>query len=371
MKLRIREVGCPDFEVDLDLESSVAEMKVAATAGCDIDPDFMKVMYKGKVLKDQDSLRSSGVDGLQPLIVARVKTAVASNPEASSSTTPTPLKQDILHVAVKGPNGSEVSVEITKEELFSETRTRIASLFSLSEQEIHFVLRGKILKDGDKTSTASILVSGDVLRIAKRAVQAPPTTITPPQTTGYDPAARAGGAGMPMPNVFGTAPMDLQTLLARDGGGDGPDPAYLEMLQRQWAEAARRQQQVEQVPLEVRLPREVRAMGRQVRLLVAEQQGVNVDDVEEDEELLDHIARTMAEARARLAPVPNPRFFVSHALARASQRQALHSRLLRETGDMDPDLEDALMAAEQQSLAATRASRNTDNCDSPNKSQAS
>merc|ERR1712066_1049052 len=138
------------------------------------------------------------------------------------------------------------------------------------------------------------------------------------------------------------------------------DPNTLEDLQRQMFAGIARQQEVarqqEQLPLEVRLPREVRAMGQRVRFLVAERQGVDVNSIEEDQDLLDHIARTMAEARARGAPVPNPTVFVDRALARASQARALHARLEREASG-NPELEDALMQAEQVTAAAARAPR--------------
>merc|ERR1712232_149517 len=134
-------------------------------------------------------------------------------------------------------------------------------------------------------------------------------------------AMSAGGAGMPMPNAFGGAPqMDLQALLGdhlQNGFGQGLeqlDPGQLEDLQRRMFAGIVQQQararQREELPIEVRLPREVQAMGQQVRYLVAERQGVDVNSIEEDQELLDHIARTMAEARARGAPVPNPTVFV-------------------------------------------------------------
>mmetsp|Transcript_65816 Transcript_65816/g.195871 ORF Transcript_65816/g.195871 Transcript_65816/m.195871 type:complete len:128 (-) Transcript_65816:157-540(-) len=78
---------------------------------------------------------------------------------------------------------------------------------------------------------------------------------------------------------------------------------------------------------------------------------------EEDPELLAHIARTMAEARARGAPVPRAAQFVDRALNRARDARALGARLEREASGLQPELEDALAAAEQTTAAAARAPR--------------
>jgi hypothetical protein len=257
-------------------------------------------------------------------------------------------------VLLKGPNGAEQSLDVQSSESVSQMRVRAAALFSLSGEEIHLVVRGKILKDEDAVSS---LAMGDVLRIARRAVQASSSTTSAAVAPATDDRMSHGGTGAPMPNAFGTAPMDLQTLLAGAGnGGADLNPAALEALQRQLAAAARRQEAA-QLPLEVRLPREVRLMGHQVRLRVAERQGVDPENIEEDPSLMDHIARTMAEARARGAPVPNIDFFVNHTLSRAEQARALNTRLNREADGLDPELEDALIAAEQVTAAAARAPR--------------
>merc|ERR1712232_470431 len=89
-------------------------------------------------------------------------------------------------------------------------------------------------------------------------------------------------------------------------------------------------------------------------LLAAEQEG-EADDSTEDPELTAEIARTLGEARARGVPVPNIQIFVERALVRARERRALAERLRREAGDMDPDLEDAVAAAESSVQAAARA----------------
>lgn len=113
-------------------------------------------------------------------------------------------------------------------------------------------------------------------------------------------------------------------------------------------------------------------MEREVRLLAAHRQRGDARDGRaapgqwpdppeeaegEDPELLAHIARTMAEARARGAPVPRAAQFVDRALDRARDARALGERLDREASGLQPELEDALAAAEQAAAAAARAPR--------------
>lgn len=375
MQLRIRAAGCQDLDIEIGSDATVAEVKVAATAGCDIDPEAMKVIYRGKVLKDEMTLQACGVDGAQPLHVARGKAppaeagAAAASSAVAMDTQPAadaPSDSAAMRVIFKGPGGCEASLEVSRYEPLCQMRGRAAALFGLSGEEIHLVLRGKLLKDDDAAFTTCNLAQGDVLRVAKRALPAAATgsaSTAPGLQDAAAAAVAAGAAGAPMPNAFGSGPvdlqtlhgptiggrMDLQTLLAR---GENFDPIAMEAFQQQLAAAVRGPAQAQQVPVEVRLPREVRAMGLQVRRVVAERQGVDVDSIEEDQDLIDHIARTMAQARARGAPVPNLNYFVEHALNRGAQARALTTRLNREADGLDPELEDALMAAEQATAAA-------------------
>jgi len=73
--------------------------------------------------------------------------------------------------------------------------------------------------------------------------------------------------------------------------------------------------------------------------------------------MLADIAGTLAECRSRGAPVPNARVFVDRAVERRRQARALQARLDREASGMEPELEDALAAAEVSVAAAARMPR--------------
>jgi len=203
--------------------------------------------------------------------------------------------------------------------------------------------------------------------VARRAVQQPAAAGAAPQAVASD-AATASAAGSPMPMAWGSGPQTLAALLAREA----EDPAVAAALQAMGQPGLVRPPAPDAaVPLEVRLPREVRAMEQQVRRLVAERRRADAagglgapqgppgdeDEGDEDPELLAHIARTMAEARARGAPVPRAVQFVDRALDRARDARALDVRLEREASGLQPELEDALAAAEQSTAAAARAPR--------------
>ena len=47
LQIRMRPAGAGEFQVEVEEGSTVQEVKVAATAGCDIDPELMRIVYKG------------------------------------------------------------------------------------------------------------------------------------------------------------------------------------------------------------------------------------------------------------------------------------------------------------------------------------
>lgn len=372
MRLRVRAAGFADFELDLEPSATVAEAKIEATAGCDVDPEAMRLIYRGRVLQDSRTLEACGVDGSEAVHVARGRApagggsglppAAGSTGSVASSTGTAVLPagdQSSVQVVVRGPGAVDASLDLRANESLAVVRGRAAALCGLEADHVHLVLRGRLLKDDQATISDSCVASGDVLRVARRAVQqatSSPATLT---TTVPNATTVSGSMGSPMPMAWGTGPDSLQALLARQGGGE-------------FVQGRLFPQQEVPMPMEVRLGREVRAMEHQVRRLVEErrvgeagrggappgrQQEPAAQADEADPELLAHIARTMAEARARGAPVPRAAQFVDRALSRAHDARVLGERLDREASGMDPELEDALTAAEQSAAAAVRAPR--------------
>merc|ERR1712060_212969 len=85
--------------------------------------------------------------------------------------------------------------------------------------------------------------------------------------------------------------------------------------------------------------------------------GTGEDEEEVDAETMADISRVLAEARARGAPVPNAAVFVDRAVQRRREALVTQARLDREASGMDPELEEAFLAAEQTARAAERAPR--------------
>jgi len=233
---------------------------------------------------------------------------------------------------------------------------------------------------------------GETVRVARRAVQqAEPSTPAAMSDEAQDPTVHVGA---PMPMAWGGQgglptmdPAMMQMLSQAVGGAvaqtaPGENPAAqmdAQQVRRLEQDLRAMMQQFQPAApargggggrddLRTELERQARNMERQVRWLLAQRRAANTeiatppvqpaqppeDDTDEDPELLAYITRTFAEARARGAPVPNARAFVDHALVRAQQRQELQARLDREASGLQPELEDALAAAEVSVAAAAR-----------------
>mmetsp|Transcript_64836 Transcript_64836/g.154796 ORF Transcript_64836/g.154796 Transcript_64836/m.154796 type:complete len:405 (+) Transcript_64836:66-1280(+) len=375
--VRVLVAGAPEFQVQLEQDATVADVKIAATSGCDIDPEIMRIIFKGKVLGDSDLLEASGVQNMDPLHIARgrpTSAAVAgsSAPAAAQSGAPPAQDASSLCICVRGIGGLDTSIQDLKPgDLVAKVRGLVAELCSMEAGAIHLIFKGRILKDTETLESNSI-VDGSVLRCAKRSAA---TSDSFPQadvgTSEATATAEEGMMGSAMPMAWdGNAAQQIQqlgqALFANMAGQQQPPAELQEVLQglagspegrlaaqQALAAIARQHAAPPQArnDYHARLEQEVRLMQREVRAMIEEQQG---SDLEVDEELLADVARTMAEARARGAPVPNASAFVERALARARQRREREARFAREASGLDPDLEDALADAEQRQAAEAR-----------------
>lgn len=382
-KVRIRAAGCPDFDVELDAMATILDVKIAATAGCDIDPDVMRIICKGKILKDDAVLNSCGLRDGDALHVASGPPA-AKTPIAESAANASPvLAVPSIRITLKGLGGLDADLDgLRADESVARIRELAAQRFNVTADEVHLLHKAKMLKDATSLRDAGI-ASGDVIRIARRQVAASPTPSTVASAPRSDGAVGSGAAGAPMPNVFGgrglpPAAEEHARLAARALGVPLEDLLGGVPLDQAMAvaNAAARQMPPEHPggetheAIQARLWREAQDMEMQVRAYLAQERArarqqalgpgaanpVPEDDDmgAEDAELMADIAGTLAEARSRGAPVPNPRVFVDRAVARRGQSRALQARLDREASGMEPELEDALAAAELASAAQAR-----------------
>jgi len=377
MQLRIRIAGCPDFQVEVDSSATVMDAKVAATAGCDIDPEGMKVIVGGRVLQDSDELAKFCVDGQVTLHIAR---GVAAQPTASkqasaiqSSTsascklddnamsgsdgiTSTSPMQFTLHLIL--PGGVRVSLDnLCHDEPVVNIRQAVASRCNLAAEQVHLLHKAKVLRDGAMLSQYGIN-SGDVLRVARRGGQNPSDAVSKKEgeETSTQTLENGERTGAPIPmawaansterplsaELLGVTEQQLQQLMAGIAGRPAPPIES----HGDWQQ---------------RLAREAATMAGQVQAYLAQEEQADEElragGPEDNERLVAHIAGVLAEARARGAPVPRARFFVDRELARRREARALQARLDREASGLDPDLEDALVAAQRSAAAAETAPR--------------
>lgn len=327
LQLRVR-AGCLDFGINLEKTASVQEVKVASTAGCDIDPELMKVIYKGRVLKDEETLDALCIQSGEALHIAKGTAKPGYDPKA------VPISD--VEIQLKGPGGGDVRVPVRLGDGVADLRKVASSHFE--EKDVHLLFKGKMLKDGASLEACGV-TAGATVRVARRQVEPrhdPPTAPVPTEVASVSNV---------MPMAWGET-SDLRTAL--DGLGLPPQQALalLQMAQSRPAESP--------AEMQARWAREAADMTRQVR-------GYLERSGEMDEELLTEISsdisRTLAEARGRGAPVPNAAVFVDRAVARMRQAKARQERLDREASGIDPEIEEAFAAAEQSVSAAQRAPR--------------
>lgn len=365
--LRLRPAGGAEFQVELEQSASILEVKVAATAGCDIDPELMKIIHKGRVLRDEELLGALGIQNGEALHIAKGMAASAQKgylDKASSDA------RDSLEIQLKAPGGIEVTFDADSKDPVEELRKNAASRCGLKVEEIHLLHKGKILKDGLSLGSCGI-ANGSTVRVARR--QAEQIERKEPVTVEAEPEA---GSAMPM--AWGSdSPLDMaqMRMMAAAMGvpldrllGNLPPQQAMQMVQQEMAQLRRAPLGETTAEMQARWAREAGDMARQVRAYLDREghegregregaEDRDGENLEDDDELLADISRTLADARARGAPVPNAAVFVDRAVARRRQARAFQQRMDREASGLDPEIEDAFAAAEQSVTAAARAPR--------------
>lgn len=357
--LRLRPAGGAEFQVELEQSASILEVKVAATAGCDIDPELMKIIHKGRVLRDEELLEALGIQNGEALHIAKGMAAPTQKGYLDKGTS-----ANSLEIQLKAPGGIEVTLAVDSKDPVEELRKSAASRCGLKVEEIHLLHKGKILKDGLSLDSCGI-ASGSIVRVARR--QAEQTERKEPVTVEVEPET---GSAMPMA-WENDSPLDMaqMRMMAAAMGvpldrllGNLPQQQAMQMVQQEMAQLRRAPLGETTAEMQARWAREANDMARQVRAYLEREgregaEGREGETIEDDDELLADISRTLADARARGAPVPNAAVFVDRAVARRRQARAFQQRMDREASGLDPEIEDAFAAAEQSVTAAARAPR--------------
>lgn len=394
-KVWMRAAGMPDFEVELELSGTALQAKIAATAGCDIDPQTMRLIYKGRVLKDDDILSTLGLKAGEALHIARGSSAspsaTAPSPSISVSTSPAaggvgPAAPS-FRLVIKGPGGVEAELAgLSAKEPIARIRELASKKCGFKPEQVHLLHRARMLRDGSSLAECGV-ASGDVLRVARRQPQVTAQAAAT-SSTGQQEALAAefgGAAGAPMPMAWGGGlalppGMEEQARMAAQAMGVPLEELLGGLPLQQVAAAAAAAPRPGQPPpgetaaeLQARFHREAQEMLDRVRAYLIRERAAATEEPgrrgagaanppeqdldENDPELLADIAGVLSEARSRGAPVPNAAVFVDRCVARRRQSRALQTRLDREASGMEPELEDALAAAEQTAAAAARMPR--------------
>ncbi|CAE7368437.1 ubqln [Symbiodinium microadriaticum] len=368
--LKIKAAGGIDFPIEVAATgATVQDVKIAATAGCDMDPEVMKVIYKGKVLKDEDTLASCGIQTGDTLHVAKGMSRPAPQPSENQSSGYSGASgsgKATFEICFKGPSGVEVrSDQFGETDTVEQLRQFASSEFATNSDEVHLLHKGKILKDGASLGSCGV-AAGSVLRVARRHNEkdaASDNTVQPTEVPEV--------VGSPMPMAWGANSQgeleQIRTMARTLGLPLEPLEQVLREVPPQQAMTAAMQEiaRLRRGPpagetaaeMQARWDREAADMARQVRAYLSRREEGEEQEGDGDEELLADISRTLAEARARGAPVPNAAVFVDRTVARRRQARELHARMAREASGLDPEIEDAFAAAEQSLAASARAPR--------------
>lgn len=94
VKVNIRCSNGTKFSVDIDLESSVETFKAALAEKCEVPPQQQRLIYKGRILKDDQTLKSYGLEADHTVHLVRGFAPAASTnnaaPTNSGGSTTTP-----------------------------------------------------------------------------------------------------------------------------------------------------------------------------------------------------------------------------------------------------------------------------------------
>ncbi|XP_044469833.1 ubiquitin domain-containing protein DSK2b-like isoform X2 [Mangifera indica] len=86
VKVNVRCSNGSKFSVDIDLESSVETFKAVLSEKCEIPPEQQRLIYKGRILKDDQTLKSYGLEADHTVHLVRGFAAAAANPSGATNT---------------------------------------------------------------------------------------------------------------------------------------------------------------------------------------------------------------------------------------------------------------------------------------------
>jgi len=371
LTLRLRAGGsAPGFELKLAPSTTIAELKIEATAGCDIDPDAMRVIFKGKVLKDEMTLTSCGVADGDTLQLAKgssaskpaapAAAAAAAPAQAGGTSAEAPASSaETIRVTLKGLGSIEAELDLSSNDAVEDLRSLASKRCNLEASQIHLLLRGKFLKDGATLQTSG-LKSGDTIHLARKqasnegaqsATPTSPNTIEQEDRGASMPMAWGAGAGVPgMEDAMRHAAMAMGVTVEELRQALPPQPVMVNPHRPPAHETPE--------AMRARLQRDGGEMLRRVEAYLRsrreEEGGAEAIDEDDVTAILDEVAGVLRDARIRGAPVPNAADFVDRALVRRREQRLRQAHLDREAGDIDPELADALAAAEVAAGAAER-----------------
>mmetsp|Transcript_34711 Transcript_34711/g.88186 ORF Transcript_34711/g.88186 Transcript_34711/m.88186 type:complete len:172 (+) Transcript_34711:114-629(+) len=103
MQVHFKVAGVTSFDLELEPSTAVRDVKKLAKEFCDIEPEHMRLIYEGRVLKDADTLECYKVAGEAPVQVH----FTAGHAALLGGSKPTVQQRNPFALPVRGLPGSK------------------------------------------------------------------------------------------------------------------------------------------------------------------------------------------------------------------------------------------------------------------------
>mmetsp|Transcript_14413 Transcript_14413/g.19515 ORF Transcript_14413/g.19515 Transcript_14413/m.19515 type:complete len:109 (+) Transcript_14413:36-362(+) len=89
IKLTIRQSNSEQFTVEVNPKGTVMELKQACVEGCKLPAESQRLIFKGRILKDESTLDEYKIEDGLTVHLVKGKTASGAQPQPAASTTNT------------------------------------------------------------------------------------------------------------------------------------------------------------------------------------------------------------------------------------------------------------------------------------------
>jgi len=220
-KISCRPLKGDTFEVEVDAEASVADLKTKISEKHpEMAADLQKLIHMGKILDDKSAVKDVGIKEGEFVVVMVAKAKPPAAPAAAPAATPTPAPAPTAGAAPGVDTGATAAATVVSGAAAEATVTQLMEM-GFERAQVERCLQAAF---GNPDRAVEYLMSG-----IPAGLMADEGTAAPPE--GGADAPPSGGGGMaPSPAMTGAFPAMPTGGGAPGGGGGGANVAALEEL---------------------------------------------------------------------------------------------------------------------------------------------